>query len=211
MKRILIVVVAGMIVLAGCKTTPPSTPLKKTWSSFDLPSEHAKQDLQPTPTIHFQNVELGQVLEIYGKYAGRNVLHGSLPDAKITFQSVSPVGKVRMLQLLDTVLAENNIAMVVVGDDAVKAVPADQAYAVPPPEIDLPWPQLPESSSMMMRTVHLKNLKPSEMVPVLAPFSHLRNSILAIDGKQLLILRDYSANIRVQLRMIEELEKKSSR
>lgn len=210
MKQILVVITAGMFLLASCTTTPSAKPLKKTFSSFDLPSEHAKEDLLPTPMVNFKNVDLMQVLEIYGKFSGRNVLHGSLPDAKITFQSVSPMGKVRMLQLFDTVLAENNIAMVLVGDDAVKAVPADQANTVPPPEIDLPWQQLPESGSVMTRTVHLKNLKPSELFPVLAPFSHLPNSIHAIDQNKLVILRDYSANIRQQLRMIEELETKSS-
>ena len=199
---------AAALVLAGCSTTPPAKPLKRTFSSFDLPTEHAPADLSPTPHIHFQNVELEQVLKIYGAYSGRTVIHGSLPDAKITFQTDAPLSRIQLLQMFDTVLAQNNIAMVYSGADVVKAVMGDQMNAESPPEINLPWQSLPESSSAMMRTVHLKNLKPSEMFPVLQPFAKLPNSILAIDKQQLLILRDYSANIRQELRMIEELEQK---
>lgn len=120
------------------------------------------------------------------------------------------MSQIQFLQMLDTVLAQNGIVMVLSGDDAVKAVTTSEAIAAVPPEINLPWKLLPESSSVMMRTVHLKKLKPSEVLPMLMPFAGLPNSIVAVDDKQLLILRDYSANIRQQLRLLEELERKKS-
>ena len=110
--------------------------------------------------------------------------------------------------MLDTVLAQNGIALVLSGEDAVKAVTTSQASAATPPEINLPWKLLPESSSVMLRTVHLKKLKPSAVLPVLAPLAGLPNSILAVDDQHLIVLRDYSANIRQQLRLLEELEQK---
>ena len=70
---------------------------------------------------------------------------------------------------------------------------------------------LPESGSCMSRTVRVQHFKPSEVVPVLQPFSKLPNSILCIDGEHLLILRDYSANIRQELRLLETLEKDQSK
>ena len=205
-----VVVLIGTLMLAVAAPPPPSKPFKRTFSSFDQPADHAPEDLSPTPIVNWQGVELESALKIYGAFSGRTVVHGPLPDAKITFKSDAPVSRVRLLQLLDTVLAQHNIAMVLSGDDAVKAVPVDQINSESPPEISLPWQSLPESSSVMTRTVHLKNLKPSEVVAVIQSFSKLPNSILAIDSQKLLVLRDYSANIRQELKLIEELEQKAN-
>jgi len=112
---------------------------------------------------------------------------------------------------LDTVLAENGIAMVLAGDTAVKAVPVAQAAQESPPEISLPWRSLPDSGSFMMRTVQLKKLRPSEVVPVLMPFCKAPGAVLPIDSRGQLILRDYSSNIRKMLKLVEDLENNSSR
>lgn len=158
--------------------------------------------------IDFQGVDLRQVLEIYQAVSGRTVLRGALPDVKFVVRSQSPLTQIQVLRLLDTLLAENGVAMIPVGETTVQAVPIDRAISENPPEIDLPWRLLPESKSLMTRTVQLKKLKPSQVVPVLAPLAGLRNSIMAVDSQRLLILRDYSANIRRQLKLLEELELK---
>jgi hypothetical protein len=45
---------------------------------------------------------------------------------------------------------------------------------------------------------------------VLQPLASLPNSIVAVDAEHLLILRDYSDNIRQQLKLIEELEQQKT-
>jgi type II secretory pathway component GspD/PulD (secretin) len=112
--------------------------------------------------------------------------------------------------MLDTVLAQNHIAMVYFGDKGVKAVSSAQAFMERPPEVDLPWQLLPESSSVMCRTVHLKYIIPSETIAVMQPFSSLGNGIIPIDASQTIILRDYSVNIRQQLKLLEELDQKKN-
>ena len=97
------------------------------------------------------------------------------------------------------------------GDLAVKAVPEARAASESPPEITLPWKSLPDSGSFMMRRVHLKTLRPSEAVPVLAPLARTPNAIMPVDASGELILRDYSSNIRRMLEVLEDLEKKSAR
>lgn len=212
MKPILsILFVVSALLFAGCTTVSPTKMQKQTYSSFDLPSEHSDintivNGTIPAGTINFQGVDLNQVLRIYGAVSCRNVLHGPLPDARIYLQTATPLNPIEVLQTLDTVLAQNGIAMVLSGDKAVKAVPTMTATSESPPEIDLPWQLLPDSSSMMMRTVHLKNLKPSVCVPVLMPFSKLPNSLVVVDDQHLLIIRDYSTNVRQQLKLLEELE-----
>ena len=59
----------------------------------------------------------------------------------------------------------------------------------------------------MTCTVHLKRLRAVELVPVLQPMTKIPNGIMPIQAANLLILRDYSANIRRMLKLIEELEK----
>ena len=207
MKAILsILFVASVIFFAGCTTVSPVNPHKLTYSSFDLPSEHSGTNVMANGCINFQNADLSQVLEIYGAISCRNVLREPLPSAQINFRTVTPLNRMEVLQALDTVLAQNGIAMVLSGDKAVKAVPASQATSERPPEINLPWMLLPDSSSMMMRTVQLKSLKPSECIPMLAPLSKQPNSLVALDGPRILIIRDYSSNVRQELKLLELLE-----
>jgi type II secretory pathway component GspD/PulD (secretin) len=63
----------------------------------------------------------------------------------------------------------------------------------------------------MSRTVQLEYLRPSATVPVLQPLAGLPNSILPIEGGRILLLRDYSSNIRQQLKLLEELDQKQPR
>jgi type II secretory pathway component GspD/PulD (secretin) len=153
---------------------------------------------------------VAQVLKIYEEVSGRTVLSGQVPDVRIAFRTAAPLNRIEALQMLDTVLAQNHIAMVLVGDKAVKAVPSAAAATESPPEISLPWQSLPESSSAMSRTVHLQHLKPSETMPLLQPLAGLPNSIVPIDAEGILLLRDYSSNIRRQLKLLEELEQKAT-
>lgn len=199
--------------LTGCTTSQPAKAYKTTYSSFDLPSEHPPvisapltSATIPAGTMNFQGVPVNQVLEVYSALSHRTIIRGPLPSVQITLRTQTPLTCIQTLQLLDTVLAQNGITMVLAGDTAVKAVPTGSVNRESPPEITLPWPQLPESSSYMMRTVRVKNHKPSQVVPMLQPFTSLPNSILCLDGEKLLILRDYSANIRQELQLLEQVD-----
>ena len=205
----------GILFLAvGC-ATPSTTSYKPTYSSFDQLADHPTNPSK-TPTaaggiiagsINFRGVPVEQVLEVYSTLSRRTIIRGNLPSAMITLQTQTPLTAVQTLQLLDSVLAQNGIAMVLSGDRAVKAVPASQATSENPPEITLPWKLLPESSSPMMRRVTLKYMWPCDAFPMIQPFAKLPNSIVCIDGEKLIILRDYSAAIRQQLQLLEQLDR----
>jgi general secretion pathway protein D len=197
---------ASMFFLAGCSSTPPPKAYKQTFSSFDLPSDHAPETLIPNGSINFQGVDVNQALQIYQGLSGRVVIHGPLPSTTINLRSPSPLSRVQALQMFDTVLAQNGITMVLSGENAVKAVPTGKLAGESPPNITLAWELLPDSSSYMSRTVQLQNVKAVEVVPLLSPLSKLPNSIIAIQDRNLLLLRDYSSNIRQQLQLLEQLE-----
>ena len=185
---------------------------RQTLSSFDQPKTRGAQPELQAGALNFQNVDLAQLLAIYQEISGRTVIRPSaLPSPTISVRNQTPLTRIEALQLLDTALAENGITMVLMGDSAVKAVPAALASSESPPEITLPWEALPDSSSMMMRTVQLKHVRPSEVVPILVPFSKLSNAILPVDSRKQLILRDYSSNIRRMLRVLQDVDKESAR
>ena len=210
MKAILTVAaLVCVLVLSGCATAPTAKPFKKTWSSFDQPADHPKTTASQG-VINFQGADVGMCLKVYQALSGRNLIRGALPEAKIVFQSQTPLTHLQALQAFDTLLAQNGIAIIYSGEDTAKAVPVSTVTSEVLPEINLPWPLLPESSSPMLRKVFLKKLKPSTVIPLLMPFAKLPGSMLAVDDQKLLVLRDYSENIRQQLRLLEELEKKSS-
>lgn len=209
MKTIIaFILVASAFVWAGCCSTGNHAKgFKTTYSSFDQPSDHPPEALMSNGTFNLQGLQADPVLAIYQNISKRTVISGQLPSVAIKLQSQTSLSRVQALQLFDTVLAQNGVAMVLSGDNAVKAVPVSQAISENPPEITLPWELLPDSSSMMTRTVRLKHLKAVQVMPVLAPFAKLPNSIIVIQSENLLILRDYSSNIRKQLQLLETLDK----
>ncbi|HWH69609.1 MAG TPA: hypothetical protein VNT26_09505 [Candidatus Sulfotelmatobacter sp.] len=158
---IALAIAVSTLVLDGCCATPQATAWKQAYSSFDLLSEHSVKENASPFSYNSQGVPLEKVLKIYEKLSGRTVIAGQLPDARFNLRSATPLSRIEALQMLDTVLAQNHITMVLAGDRAVKAVPAEKAHSESPPEITLPWRLLPDSSSMMSRTVHLQHLKPS--------------------------------------------------
>ena len=199
------------LILTGCGKMPEARTVKETYSSFDLPSEHPVKDAANRLSYEAQDLPLPAVLKMYEQISGRTVITGQLQEAVISFRSGTPLTRIEALQMLDTVLAEKDIAMVLSGDKMVKGVPAAAARTEAPPEITLSWRSLPESSSMMSRTVHVQNLKPSEMMAVLQPLAKLPNSIMPIDSQRVLLLRDYSSNIRQQLKLLEQLDQEPPR
>ena len=195
--------------LVGCGTTKTHQPQvpKTSFSSFDQPVPGVAEKIYGVNEINFKGMFLDDVLAIYAETSGRNVIRsGTLPKTSITLLNKTPVTRVETLQLFDTVLAQNGIAMVLSGEKSVKTVHIPAAGQEAGPVIDLPADQLPDSSSFMVRIVHLKKTKPSELVPVVQPFARVPNGIIPMDKERVLVLRDFSANIRQMLKMIDVAE-----
>jgi type II secretory pathway component GspD/PulD (secretin) len=202
--------------LTGCCTgraaSSEAKASKRTYSSFDVPAQGAGKEVMAAGMINFQNADQFQVLAIYQELSCRTVIRPStLPAPTISVRNQIPLTRVQVLQLLDTVLAQNGITMVLSGETMVKAVPQGQAVTECPPNITLPVEELPDSSSIMSRTVQLKNVKAVEVIPVLQPFTKTPNALLPIGSSNQLIIRDYSSNVKYMLKMLQDLEKSSKR
>jgi len=178
---------------------PPS------YTSLDAPTD-AKSAFPPG-FLKFSDADLGQVLEIYQQLSNRTIVRASeLPNVKITLMSQTRLTLREALQTLDTVLAANSIVMIPLGPHHIKVVPAAQASIESAPLVELPPDQLPESGTYITYVIKLKSFEPQEAIHLLQPFAKLPNSILMVGDPGVLIVRDYSMNVRQMLQVLNKLE-----
>ena len=179
-----------------------------TFSSLDRPDRGGGANQFAPGLIAFVEADVPAVLATYQMLSGRTVIRApNLPPAKITLKTQTALTRIEALQLLDTALAMHGIAVVPMGKKFVKIVPSAQAGTEAVAPTDLKPDQLPESNSLVMYIVELKHSRPRDVAQALVPFSKLPNSVLGIDSAGLLILRDYSANVRRMLEVLARIDR----
>jgi general secretion pathway protein D len=104
-------------------------------------------------------------------------------------------------------LGLNGIAIIDIGDKFSKAAPSANAGQMGADFSKLRGSQLPDMGQFLTHVVQLKYVKPSEMVAVLQPFaSAIANPILPIDSSQILVLRDFTENIKRMLQVVDAID-----
>jgi len=165
------------------------------------------EEIIPPGMIDFRQADLNQVLQLYAELVNRTVLRpAALPAPQIVLKTQTPLTKREAIQALDAVLGMNGIVMVNIADKFVKA---DQLASGPGMGQQITtneYSKLPEIGSYLTHVVQLRFAKPSEMVQVLQPFAKVPNSILAIDSSQILVLRDFTENVKRMLEMIAKVD-----
>jgi general secretion pathway protein D len=165
------------------------------------------EEMIPAGMINFPAMDLNQVLQVYADLVHRTILRPTtLPAPTITLKTQTELTKREAMQAFDAVLAMNGIAMINVGDKFVKAVPMAQANQEGAAFSKLDPSALPELGQYVTHVVQLKYTKPTEMVQALTPFAKLPNSVLPIDSSGILVLRDYTENVKRMLEMIKEID-----
>lgn len=182
---------------------------EETYSSVDRPGAGGKAgEMFPPGLLKFEDADLAQVLNTYRELSGRSIVRSTaLPQAKINFETTSSLTRIEALQALDSVLAQNGIVMIPQGTKFVKAVPRQSAPVECPPVVNWPREQLPDCGTYITYIVEVKHTKPKDLVAGIQPFAALPNSILGIDGANLIVLRDFSSNVRRMLEMLERIDK----
>lgn len=166
-------------------------------------------DLIPAGLIDFRNAELSLVLQVYAELVNRTILRPANLGAanQIFLKTQTELTRKEAIQALEAVLGMNGLAFVNMGDKFVKAVPVANAGQAGAAINTNKAAALPEMGSYVTHVVQLAYTKPSEMVQVLQPFaSAIPNPILPIDSSQILVLRDYSENVKRMLEMIEKID-----
>ena len=184
---------------------------EETYSSVDTGSGGKRGETFPAGLLKFEDSDLASVLDVYQDLSGRTVVRSTtLPSAKISIRSQTPLTRIEALQTLDGVLAQNGIVMIPQGAKHVKAVAKAAAPHECPPLVTLPREQLPDSSTYITYMVELKHQLPRDVAQSLQPFASMPNSIMGIDSANLIVLRDHSSNVRRMLEILERVDTKSA-
>ena len=188
---------------SAVSNTPTGTVTPAPLSAQTAPAE----ETIPPGMIDFRQADLNQVLDIYSSLVNRTILRpASLPAPTIVLKTQTLLTKNEAIQALDAVLALNGITMVNIGDKFVKALPEAQSISAGARFDTNSASFLPELGQFVTHVVQLKYAKPTELMPVLQPFVKIPNSILPIDSSMMLVLRDYSENVKRMLELVTKID-----
>jgi general secretion pathway protein D len=188
--------------------TPPAT-IRRANAVTPPPAaaDSSLEELLQPGMIDFRSADLSQVLDIYSMLVNRTILRpATLPAPTITLTTRGQLTVREGIQALEAVLALNGITMINMGDKFVKAMPEAQGNSAGARFDTNNAARLPELGQYVTHVVRLNYVKPSEIVPVLQPFVKIPNAILPIDASQMLVLRDYTENIKRMLELIEQID-----
>ncbi|MGV3754829.1 MAG: secretin N-terminal domain-containing protein [Verrucomicrobiota bacterium] len=173
------------------------------------PAGRGGEAMIPIEELRFANMELGQFLDIYAEQVGKTLIYGpalgNMLKATVTLKAQTALTKTELIQLMESVMAQNGIVVQPLNDKSMTVVPEAMAFQQGgrfKPEDAM----IPESQSFETRIINLTNALPSEVATVLKDFSKVPNGIISIDGTRKLILRDYAVNIKRMVEIIEQID-----
>lgn len=158
--------------------------------------------------LQLQGMSLDQFFEIYAMVSGRTVLRPYQLQAKyqqITLKAETDWTRQEAIYAMDTVLALNDIAMIPVGEKFVKAVPFAVAALEGADTGKTNVVEAAEGEQFVTEIIELKSVKPSELAQLLASFTR-PNGVIAFDGNNTLVLRDYASNVKRMLEIVKKVD-----
>jgi len=159
-------------------------------------------------SIWFPNAPIEQVFDYYANLVGRIVLrHPTIQaTATINLKAQGSLTRDEARQALDTILAMNNITMVPMGDKFMTAVPVNEVLKEGTAFERTSLTNLPEAAQFVTQSVRITNALPSEVMPTLTPFQKVAGGVVPIDSSGVLVLRDYAANVKRMMEVIEQVD-----
>ena len=168
----------------------------------------ANDTIIPMADLQLVNMPLEQFLEIYANYVKRTILRASaLPNLNVTLQAQTPLTVDEAVQAMDSVLSLNGYTTIPVGEKFVTFVPSANALQEGAAFSTITSAdELPEANQYITHITQLKNMLPSEAVPMLTPMAKNAAGIVALDVSKTLVLRDNSSNIKRMLELLERID-----
>jgi hypothetical protein len=142
--------------------------------------------------------DVHEMLRLYADVRGRTIrwpTNLSLPN--LTFTADKPLTPHETTLALDALFGLNGIALIDIGEKWVKAAPFESCQTAS---------NLMHETEYLTHFEHLTYLKPSDLVPVLRPFSIGANAILPLNADQALLLRDRPENVQRMRQVIQEVD-----
>ena len=162
----------------------------------------------PAGLIRFQEADLSQVIDFYADLTGKTILKSPqvAQNVKVSLVNKTALTREEGIDALHTIFGLNQIAIIPEGDKFIKIVPQASVPGEAGRFTTNDSSFLPESMLPVAHIVQLKNLLPEEATGILTPFAKLPNSIIGVKGSPVLILRDYSENVKRMLEILERVD-----
>ena len=184
---------------------PPAPPT----GAPGAPVAAAKPQEEVVGPFNFDNMPLGQVLDIYSELVNRTILRpANLPTTTfITLKTRGTLTRSEGITAIEAVLAMNGFTIIPIGDKFVKVVQEGNAPQQGGEFYKGDAKDLPVAGRFVTQIVQLKYIPVQDAIAAITPFAKgLGQSIVPIQSSQTLVIRDYSENIKRMMEIIEKID-----
>lgn len=188
---------------------PAPAPVAPTASAAPAPAiaEQPVVEEEATNEMIFPAIDINTFLDTYSKLVDRTLLKApNIGNPTISLETQEKLTRTQMIQAMDTVLAMNGIVTINVDSNFVKVVPQATAGPQAGKFYTGDTSNLGNLDQFTSAIIQLKYVKPSDIVPVITPFSQNPSQIFPLDSSSVLVVRDYSSNIKRIMEVISRVD-----
>ena len=207
--------VTNLCILLGCavmttaqdvapkpETTTPEEPAPTAETSKEAPKYAIRRG------HNMQGIPLSTLLEEYALLTGKTLIVGkALPKVTFDFKANNDLTHEESKAFYETLLMQQQIAVVPQGEKFIKVIAAAEVVKTPPTYFpNLEYDVLPDSELPVMGPYTLKNLDPQSALDLVTPMAKAPNSVSIVAGSDVLFIRDSAVNVKRMLLMLEQVD-----
>jgi general secretion pathway protein D len=158
-------------------------------------------------TFNFRNAALSDVLTYMSDAAGFTILLQTPVNARVTVISTHPMSKEKAVDVLNSVLNQNNLAAVEGDDDTLTIMTKDAAKTGNiPVKIGNVSANIPKNDAIVTQIIPIRFVDAQQLVVDISPFVSPQAIIIANQAGNSVIITDTQANIRHLLEIISSID-----
>ena len=182
--------------------TTPAVPVPTAETSKEAPKYAIRRG------HNMQGIPLSTLLEEYALLTGKTLIIGkALPKVTFDFKANNDLTHEESKAFYETLMMQQQIAVVPQGEKFIKVIPAADVVKTPPTYFPtLEYDALPDSEVPVMGPYTLKNLDPASAVNLITPMAKAPNSVSIVAGSDVLFIRDSAVNVKRMLLMLEQVD-----
>ncbi len=164
---------------------------------------------QMIPVIEFQNAPVNAVLDYYARLTGRSIISAPNLGGVINFRSQTELTLDDAIAALNTVLAQNNIGIIPMGEKFLKVVQIATAKQEGPP-LAGEGEALPAADTFLTQVLPLTYAEAQEIVSAIQPYLHGYGHLMPLPKSNAILVTDTANNINKMTEIIRLIDKPSA-
>ncbi|HTP87911.1 MAG TPA: type II secretion system secretin GspD [Candidatus Acidoferrales bacterium] len=167
----------------------------------NAPASNAPRLDQPG-ALRLTNVSLTELIDILAKQLKINYILDPAVKGSVTVYTYGEVKPIDLMQLLETVLRVNGMAMVKVGD-LYRIVPVARINQLPlTPNVNLEGKTLPDDERVILNLIFLKYTSATEIANLVKPFLGEGATLSVYEPANLIIMQDNARSMKRTMDLI---------